>query len=109
MQIIRSIQNRIYEIRGEKILPDFDLADLYEVETRTLNQAVKRNSKRFPKDFMFQLTKEEFKNLTSQICDIKTIITNCDDGNITPKPYGKVFTLCLYRTGRGHAKRDTEF
>ena len=46
---------------------DFDLAALYEVETRVLNQAVKRNSRRFPKDFMFQLTKEEFKNLISQI------------------------------------------
>ncbi len=67
MQIIRSIQNRIYEMRGERVLLDFDLAALYEVETRVLNQAVKRNIRRFPKDFMFQLTKEEFKNLISQI------------------------------------------
>ncbi len=67
MQIIQSIQNRIYEIRGEKVMLDSDLAALYEVETRVLNQAVKRNIKRFPKDFMFQLTKEEFGVLRSQI------------------------------------------
>jgi hypothetical protein len=67
MKIIKSIQNRIYEIRGERVMLDFDLASLYEVETRVLNQAVKRNSKRFPKDFMFQLTKEEFEDLRFQI------------------------------------------
>lgn len=67
MNIIRSIQNRIYEIRSERVMFDFDLAALYEVETRVLNQAVKRNIKRFPKDFMFQLTKEEFEHLKSQI------------------------------------------
>jgi phage regulator Rha-like protein len=66
MQIIRSIQNRIYEIRGERVMLDFDLADLYEVETRVLNQAVKRNIKRFPKDFMFQLTKDEWNDMSSQ-------------------------------------------
>ncbi|MBO9674240.1 MAG: ORF6N domain-containing protein [Sphingobacteriaceae bacterium] len=67
MQIIKSIQNRIYEIRGERVMLDFDLALLYEVETRILNQAVKRNLKRFPDDFMFQLTKYEFENLRAQI------------------------------------------
>jgi phage regulator Rha-like protein len=67
MQIIRSIQNRIYEIRRERVMLDFDLADLYEVETRVLNQAVKRNIKRFPKDFMFQLTTKEWTDLRSQI------------------------------------------
>jgi phage regulator Rha-like protein len=67
MQIIRSIQNRIYEIRGEKIMLDRDLAALYETETKALNLAVKRNIKRFPKDFMFQLTKEEFEDIRFQI------------------------------------------
>jgi phage regulator Rha-like protein len=67
MQIIQSIQNRIYEIRGERVMLDRDLATLYNVETRILNQAVKRNPKRFPPDFMFQLTKSEFESLTSQI------------------------------------------
>lgn len=67
MQIIQSIQNRIYEIRGERVMLDFDLAALYEVEIRVLNQAVKRNIKRFPSDFMFQLTKDEFENLGFQV------------------------------------------
>ena len=51
------IQNRIYDIRGQKVMIDRDLAELYQVETRRLNEAVKRNIKRFPSDFMFQLTK----------------------------------------------------
>lgn len=55
MQVIQAIQNRIYEIRGERVMIDFDLASLYEVETKVLNQAVKRNIKRFPEDFMFRL------------------------------------------------------
>lgn len=63
MEIIRSIQNRIYEIRGERVMLDRDLADLYEVETKALNLAVKRNIQRFPADFMFQLTKEEYESL----------------------------------------------
>ncbi len=67
MNIIQSIQNRIYEIRGERVMLDFDLAALYEVEARVLNQSVKRNSKRFPSDFMFQLTREEFENIRFQI------------------------------------------
>jgi len=67
MQIIQSIQNRIYEIRGERVMLDRDLAALYETETKSLNLAVKRNIKRFPKDFMFQLTKEEFEGLRLQI------------------------------------------
>ncbi|MES1222178.1 MAG: ORF6N domain-containing protein [Bacteroidota bacterium] len=66
MQIIKSIQNRIYELRGERVMLDFDLAGLYEVETKVFNQAVKRNSKRFPEDFMFRLTREEWNNLRSQ-------------------------------------------
>ncbi len=67
MQIIQSIQNRIYEIRGERVMLDRDLAALYETETKLLNKAVKRNIKRFPKDFMFQLTNEEFESLRFQI------------------------------------------
>jgi len=59
--------NKIYLIRGQKVMLDKDLAELYGVETRTLNQAVKRNVERFPEDFMFQLSEEEFENLKSQI------------------------------------------
>jgi phage regulator Rha-like protein len=60
------IQNMIYEIRGQKVMLDSDLAALYEVETSNLNKAVKRNIERFPDDFMFQLTKAEWENLTFQ-------------------------------------------
>ena len=60
------IQNLIYEVRGFKVMLDSDLANLYEVETRVLNQSVKRNIERFPAHYMFQLTKEEYKNLISQ-------------------------------------------
>ena len=63
MEIIQSIQNRIYELRGERVMLDFDLAQLYEVEARVLNQSVKRNSKRFPSDFMFRLTTNEMDGL----------------------------------------------
>lgn len=61
------IESRIFVIRGHKVLLDADLAALYEVETRILNQAVKRNRERFPADFMFQLTQKESEALTSQI------------------------------------------
>lgn len=64
---LQIIQNKIYEIRGLRVMLDYDLAELYEVETRILNQAVKRNINRFPQDFMFQLTNNEFDNLISQI------------------------------------------
>ena len=67
MQIIRSIQNRIYEVRGERVMLDRDLAALYETETKSLKRAVNRNINRFPGDFMFQLTKEEFESLRYQI------------------------------------------
>ena len=66
MTDIQLIQNKIFEIRGVKVMFDFDLAALYQVQTKVLNQAVKRNIKRFPSDFMFQLTKEEFEILRSQ-------------------------------------------
>jgi len=61
------IKSLIFEIRGCQVMLDEDLAKIYHVETRALNQAVKRNSERFPPEFMFQLTNEEFENLKSQI------------------------------------------
>ena len=76
MQVIKSIQNRIYEIRGERVMLDFDLALLYEVETRVLNQAVKRNIKRFPDDFMFQLTSYEWLDISKQNEKIDTPLTD---------------------------------
>ena len=60
-----TIQNKIYEVNGIKIMLDFDLAELYEVETRVLNQAIKRNIESFPEDFMFRLTKEEWEEMAS--------------------------------------------
>jgi hypothetical protein len=67
MEIIKSIQNRIYELRGERVMLDFDLAELYEVATKVLNQSVKRNIKRFPEDFMFRLESPEWEQLQPQI------------------------------------------
>jgi ORF6N domain len=64
---IEVIQNKIYEIRGCKVMLDFDLALLYNVETKVLKQSVRRNINRFPDDFMFELTELEFKSLRSQI------------------------------------------
>lgn len=66
MHELQLIQSKIYEIRGQKVMLDFDLAEMYEVETRVLNQAVKRNIERFPDDFMFQLTAEEWQKMSSQ-------------------------------------------
>ena len=72
------VQNLIYEIRGQKVMLDADLARLYQVETKVLNQAVRRNIKRFPEDFMFQLDNKEFANLKSQI------VTSSWGGRRTP-------------------------
>ena len=66
---LQVIQNKIHEIRGQRIMFDFDLAKMYKVETRVLKQAVRRNINRFPKDFMFQLSKTEWQE----------VITNCDN------------------------------
>jgi ORF6N domain len=60
------IQNKIFEIRGHKVMLDFDLAEMYEVETKRLKESVKRNTNRFPADFMFTLTQKEFQGLRSQ-------------------------------------------
>ncbi len=67
----KMIENKISLIRGKKVLIDRDMADLYGVETKTLNQTVKRNIERFPEDFMFQLTAEEAQSLRSQIVTLK--------------------------------------
>ena len=67
MDDLMIIQNKIYEIRGQKVMLDFDLAELYHVTTGNLNKAVKRNIRRFPSDFMFQLTKEELDLLKQSL------------------------------------------
>ena len=68
---LAKIQNMIYEIRGQKAMLDRDLAELYGVELKALNQAVKRNIERFPSDFMFKLTQDEWNILRSQFVTAK--------------------------------------
>lgn len=78
MKEIVPIQNLIYEIRGQRVMLDSDLASLYGVPTHRLNEAIKRNIERFPIDFMFQLTKDEYESLISQfaISDNSLILQN---------------------------------
>lgn len=70
------IENRIFTFRGEQVMVDFHLADLYQIETKRLNEQVKRNNKRFPESFMFQLTKTEWDVLRSQIATTKIDLKN---------------------------------
>lgn len=80
MEALQVIQNKIYEVRDQRVMLDFDLAKMYQTETRSLKQAVKRNINRFPSDFMFKLSKDEWLEL----------ITNCeklpDNIRHTPTP-----------------------
>ena len=78
---LQLIQSKIYQVRNQNVMLDFDLAELYEVETKALNQAVKRNLKRFPPDFMFQLTSAEWQTMRSQIV---TASQNKRNTSITP-------------------------
>lgn len=79
---IERIETRIFTIRNQKVMLDRDLAELYQVETRVLVQAVKRNADRFPADFMFQLSKEELENWKSQI-----VISNSVKMGLRKMPY----------------------
>lgn len=72
MNNLQIIQSKIYEIRGQKVMLDFDLAEMYGTETKRLKEAVKRNIRRFPSDFMFELTKDEYIFLRSQIASSKS-------------------------------------
>ena len=80
--LLAYIQSKIYVIRGQKVMLDRDLAELYGVETRTLNQKVKRNLRRFPPDFMFQMTKEDVEEWKSQI-----VISNSIKMGLRKPPY----------------------
>jgi len=79
------IESKIYVFRGKNVMVDRDLATLYGVQTKVLNQAIRRNSKRFPEDFMFQLTDQESQNLRSQI-----VTSSLEYGGRRYSPY--VFT-----------------
>jgi hypothetical protein len=89
MEIIQLIQNRIYSIRGVRVMLDFDLALLYDVETRILNQAVKRNIDRFPEDFMFQLSEDEWILIYNQIQSMSSqiVMTSINKRPKTAFPY----------------------
>ncbi|WP_031526071.1 ORF6N domain-containing protein [Dyadobacter crusticola] len=63
---LQIIQNKVFVIRGSRVMLDYDLADMYEIETKVLKQAVRRNMNRFPADFMFELTQKEYQSLRSQ-------------------------------------------
>ena len=76
MEIIQSVQNRIYQVRGQRVILDKDIAFLYETETKSLNLSVKRHINRFPLDFMFQLTKEEVDLLRLQKDQINDMTPN---------------------------------
>lgn len=82
MEELKEIKTRIYTFRGKQVLLDRDLAEMYGVETRVLNQSVKRNIKRFPDDFAFQLSDEEFEIWKSQI-----VMSNSEKKGIRKKPY----------------------
>ena len=82
MEQLEVIQSKIYDIRGQKVMLDRDLAEMYGVETRALNQAVKRNTDRFPVDFMFQLTDEETEIWKSQI-----VMSNSIKMGVRRNPY----------------------
>ena len=79
MDELENIQSKIYVIRGQRVMLDRDLASMYGVETKVLNQAVKRNIERFPEDFMFQLTKGEYEILTSSILRSQIVTANIED------------------------------
>jgi hypothetical protein len=97
MNELETIRSRIHEIRGQRVMLDFDLAQMYGVKVKALNQAVKRNIERFPDDFMFQLTKGEWEILKSQI-----VISNSADNQTDNALRSQFVTL---KNGRGEHKK----
>jgi len=106
-KLLAMVKSKIYTIRGQKVMFDFDLAQMYGVETRVLNQAVKRNIERFPEDFMFQLTKGEYEILKSQILalqanKVRAVISNIRENEIVSTLTSQNVIL---KNGRGkHSK-----
>jgi len=93
----QKIQSLIFAIRGEQVMLDRDLAAMYQVETRVLNQAVKRNLERFPEDFRFQLSEEELENWKSQI-----VMSNSEKMGV------KKSSIRLYRARGGYVVGSSE-
>ncbi|MDR0908747.1 MAG: ORF6N domain-containing protein [Spirochaetaceae bacterium] len=108
MEDIIEIQNLIYEIRGQRVMLDKDLARLYEVETRSLNQAVKRNIERFPADFMFQLTREEENFLISQFVISKKDPTEDGRGGLRKLSYAFTEQCVAMLSGVLRSRRAVE-
>ena len=84
MNELTVIQNKIYEIRGQRVMLDFDLAHLYQVETKVLKQAVRRNSQRFPADFMFEISVEEYNSLKTSL---RSQIVTSNKGGVRYMPF----------------------
>ena len=97
---LQIIQNKIYEIRGQKVMLDFDLAELYGTETRLLKRAVRRNMERFPDDFMFELTNEEANCLLS---------SRVSQFGIPQYNFSAYHSICVYGTGGSHAFKRSAF
>lgn len=105
LMTVDNICNRVYVIRGQQVMLDYDLAEIYGYEVKRLNEQVKRNSARFPEDFMFQLSEDEAENLKSQIAtsrdeetqeiDLKSQLVTSSWGGMRYLPYA--FTEeCIY-------------
>ena len=96
-----SIQNKIYEVRGQRVMLDVDLAALYEVETKVFNQAVKRNIESFPSEFMFQLTRQEHSSLRSQFVTLEneSIENEVVNGKNTRGKYSKYLPYAFTEHG----------
>ncbi len=99
---LERVEQAIYLIRGQKVMLDRDLAALYDVETKAMNQAVKRNAKRFPSDFMFELTREEIMRMSQ-------IVTSSERPDIKYLKRVSVFTEQGVAMGRGCSKFRFEF
>ena len=88
LRTVESIKERVYMIRGQQVMLDTDLADIYGYEVKRLNEQVKRNKKRFPEDFMFQLTREEVELVKSQIATSRNeTLFEGQDGGRRKLPY----------------------
>lgn len=94
---LQVIQNKIYEIRGQKVMLDFDLAELYNVATKVFNQAVKRNIESFPDEFMFKLTGEEWEMLRSQTMTSATQVVDNQNEN-----WSQIVTSSLKHRGKSY-------
>ncbi|MDE6711957.1 MAG: ORF6N domain-containing protein [Alistipes sp.] len=84
MEELLTIRNKIYEIRRQRVMLDFDLAAMYQIETKTLKQAVRRNIERFPEDFMFELTQDEYNSLT---ISLRSQFVTSNKGGIRYMPF----------------------